>query len=135
MATPQGYVLESRARRGPIIAGSILLGVPYVLGITFTDLEEQRVWLVVPVAGPWLTLAGGDYSCDSNSDFDCADERTGRTFLILDGLMQGTGAALLIYGMASKSQRFVRQDLFRGQLQLTPRFSATSAGLMASGDF
>jgi hypothetical protein len=89
----------------------------------------------VPVAGPWLTLAGSDFSCDPEVTLDCTGERTGRTFLILDGLMQGAGAALLIYGLASKSERLVRQDLYRGQLRLLPQFSASAAGLVALGEF
>ncbi len=111
-----------------------MFGIPYVFGIAFTDLEEERAWLMVPTLGPWITLTQTDYSCDENSLTDCEEERAGKTLLIFDGLMQVTGTALLIYGFVSPRERLVRQDLYRG-LMLTPRFSANGAGLWASGEF
>ncbi|HEV8245286.1 MAG TPA: hypothetical protein VGP93_05945, partial [Polyangiaceae bacterium] len=136
---PQGYYLESGVRRGPVIAGSIVLAVPYVFGVAFTDLDQERVWLIVPVIGPWVTMANTDYSCTTSPtsasySFDCDTRRAGRTLLILDGLMQATGAALLIYGIASPRERLVRQDLYRG-LVVTPQFSASGGGILARGEF
>jgi hypothetical protein len=133
---PSGYVLQSRPRRGLLIAGSIMVGVPYFIGLSFGgDLEDEDAWLYVPVLGPWFTLAGKDFSCGNDSlALDCETDRSIRTLLILDGLTQGAGAVMLIYGLASKSQRLVRQDLYQG-FTLTPHFTGSSAGLWAAGQF
>ncbi len=41
---------------------------------------------------------------------------------------------MLIYGLASKSQRLVRQDLYQG-FTLTPHFTGSSAGRWGAGQF
>src|SRR5207248_3193025 len=70
---PAGYHVESRPRRGLLIGGAVILGVPYVLGLSIAsgeDFPNRTGWLVVPGVGPWITLAtrhragcGGSDSC------------------------------------------------------------------------
>ncbi len=56
---PGGYVLQSARVAVSSIAGSIMVGVPYFIGLSFGgDLEDEDAWLYVPVLGPWFTLAG-----------------------------------------------------------------------------
>jgi hypothetical protein len=113
-----------------------MVGIPYVLGVTFAgDPEGEDAWLLAPVIGPWLTMAGKDFSCnDTIDDVDCQGDRAVRTLLILDGLVQGGGAFMLIYGLTSQTQRLVRQDLYQGFI-VTPHFSARGGGLLATGEF
>src|SRR5205823_3889287 len=97
---------ESRPRRGLLIGGAVILGVPYVLGLSIAsgeDFPNRTGWLVVPGVGPWITLAtrhragcGGSDSCTG----DAIDAAT-RTFLVLDGLMQTAGAIMFISGLAA----------------------------------
>jgi hypothetical protein len=136
---PPGYVVRERVRRGPIIAGSIVLGVPYVLGLitaSATDFSNQSGWLTVPAVGPWITLASRR-SCDSyaNRSFDgSVDEdscRAVRTVLVLDGIMQVTGAALFVWGVTSPKKVLVRQEAW----SVTPARVGSGYGLVTQGTF
>jgi hypothetical protein len=131
---PQGYYLEENVRRGPIIAGIIVLAVPYAIGFSVAsalDFQDTTAWLVVPVLGPWITLATREDVCDPGSTF-CDDDRAIRTLLVFDGLVQGTGAVLLFWGMTSKTKRLVRQDV---TLQVGPRRVGTGFGIGAAARF
>jgi hypothetical protein len=129
-----------------LIAGPVILGVPYVLGLTVASSENfpnSTGWLVVPALGPWITLAARHRSgscsndtfgnCSSGSLDDSLDSTT-RTFLILDGLAQATGAILFIYGLSSTKKVMARD--FVGSLQLTPsQIGRTGYGGFLSGVF
>jgi hypothetical protein len=125
---PAGYHVEERPRRGMLIAGPIVLGVPYVLGLTVASSENfpnSTGWLAVPALGPWITLAARHRSgsCTDSfngtcANFDSTVDSTTRTFLILDGLGQTLGAVLFIYGLASP-KKVVARD-FVGSLHLAP---------------
>lgn len=143
---PAGYHVEDRPRRGMLIAGPVILGVPYVLGLTVASSENfpnSTGWLVVPALGPWITLAARHRSglctsdtfgtCTSSGVDDSIDSTT-RTFLILDGLAQATGAILFIYGLSSTKKVMARD--FVGSLQLTPsQIGRTGYGGFLSGVF
>jgi hypothetical protein len=131
---PPGYYLEESVRRGPIIAGIIVLAVPYAIGFSVAsalDFQDTTAWLLVPVVGPWLTLATREDVCDPGATY-CDDDRAIRTLLVLDGLVQGTGAALLVWGMTSTTKRLVRQDM---ALQIGPRRVGTGYGIGAVARF
>jgi hypothetical protein len=127
---PAGYHVEERPRRGMLIAGPVILGVPYVLGLTVASSENfpnSSGWLAVPALGPWITLAArhrsgtcaySTYASGCTDTIDSTVDNTTRTFLILDGLMQGAGTILLIYGLSSTKHVLARD--FVGSLQLTP---------------
>jgi hypothetical protein len=126
---PAGFHVEERPRRGMLIAGPVIIGSAYAIGLTVASTDNfpnSTGWLAVPVLGPWITLAARHHStdCVSTDTFDtCTDVSTNddsstRTFLILDGLTQATGAILLVYGIASP-QKVVKRD-FVGSLHFTP---------------
>lgn len=129
-AVPQGYHIEERARRGPVIAGVVVLSSAYALGLiagSADNFPNSTGWLVVPVVGPWITLASRhqEQDCSFNSSGPISgscvssdDNNTTRTVLVLDGLTQATGAALLIYGLASPKKVLARD--FVGRLEFTP---------------
>ncbi|HXI56327.1 MAG TPA: hypothetical protein VNO55_09725 [Polyangia bacterium] len=107
---PPGYHPETRMRRGSIIAGLITFGVPYLYSSLFAAAGEDAnssslrpLW--VPVLGPFLEIA--------NSHSAVADYA-----LVLDGLTQGLGAGLLIYGIAYPRTVLIRNDL--AMVQVTP---------------
>jgi hypothetical protein len=144
---PPGFHVEERARRGLIISGAVVLGVPWVLSLTFasgSNFPNQSGWLVVPGLGPWITLAArhnrGD--CDyttSNSSYDtysCPDvsDDAMRTILILDGLTQGAGAIMLVVGLASPKKVIARD--FMGSLHFAPSpIGKTGYGGFVTGQF
>ncbi len=116
MTIPQGYHLESTVRRGPVIAGAIVLGVPYVAGMATAaaaNYANSSAWLAIPVAGPWLTLGIRNHTCPKNDAGCDAGEFLARFFLVLDAIMQTTGGALFIWGVADKKERLVRDDVVR----------------------
>jgi hypothetical protein len=103
---PPGYRLVQRRRRGLIIAGSIVTGVPWVLGVsaaTAADFGDHSGLLVVPVLGPWLMLATDDLRGTSK-----AGERG---LLVFDGLAQAAGGAMFLAGMFVPRVRLVRTDV------------------------
>jgi hypothetical protein len=140
---PAGYHVEERPRRGLLIGGPIILGVPYILGLTVASSENfpnSTGWLVVPGIGPWITLAARHKStnCTGSSSFsDCVDsslDSATRTFLILDGLMQTAGAVMTIVGIASPRQVVARD--FVGRLHLAPStIGRTGYGGFVTGTF
>jgi hypothetical protein len=142
---PPGYHVEERARRGMLIAGPIVMGVPYLLGLTIASSENfpnSTSWLALPVLGPWLTLASRHRSDSCSNDFNsCSDgsldsgiDSTTRTFLVLDGVMQTAGAVMFIYGLASPRKVIARN--FIGSLQWSPsQFGRTGYGGVLAGSF
>ncbi len=122
---PAGYHVEERAQRGLIIGGTLVLGIPWVLGVTIAsgyDFSNQSGWLIVPALGPWITLASRhkDVNCDfvGTSGVNCSEDNSVRTVLILDGLTQAAGAIMLVYGLASPKKVMARD--FVGSLHFTP---------------
>lgn len=130
---PLGYHLEERTRVGPVIAGAIVGGIGYVI----VALPILSVWdeignstraLAVPVLGPWITLA--TYERCSSNDGICWDGLINMV-LVLDGAMQATGAALLTWGLTSKKQYLIRDDV--AVAPRITRFGPTSFGSNSFG--
>ncbi len=142
---PAGYHVEERPRRGLVIAGTIVLAVPYGLGLAVAggqNFPNSSGWLIVPGVGPWLTLLTRhkSSSCSTSTDSgfnDCVDaslDDTTRTFLIIDGLMQTGGAVMLIAGIASPKKVIARD--FVGSLHFTPSpIGRTGYGGFVTGSF
>jgi hypothetical protein len=117
-AVPPGYRLEDRVRQGPTIAGALLLGIPYLIGLTIASaahFENQSGWLAVPAAGPWLMLmlhkapdCGG--TGPSNTDCSNALDTVLRIYLTLDGILQVTGTGLLAFGLNGR-KLLIRDDV------------------------
>jgi hypothetical protein len=114
---PEGYKLRTQPRRGLIIAGSIVTGVPWVFSVMAAvgaDYENKTGFLLVPAVGPWLTLmAGGgkDDDCGGTDDFCNADNAGLRSVLVLDGIVQTAGAIMFVSGFAFPRTRLVRKDV------------------------
>jgi hypothetical protein len=139
-ATPPGYHIEERARKGPIIAGAIVGGIPYVIGVNVaaaSSFENHSYWLLVPGAGPFLTMATRDDSCDNTNDssgdgLECLGDVFITMFLVIDGLMQTTGAVLIGIGVGATKKWLVRDP---AALHIGPRRIGTGYGLGAEGRF
>ena len=135
---PDGYRLRTQPRRGLIVAGSIVTGVPWMISVTSAvgaDFDDKSGFLLVPVVGPWLMLlAGGasDDHCDPLSD--CRGQQSAeRSLIVFDGLMQTAGAAMFIAGIAFPRKRLVRKDV---TVSLVPaQLGREGYGLGAVGTF
>jgi hypothetical protein len=115
---PAGYHIETRVRKGLVISGPIIFGVPYLLSMSVaaSSKYEPDRWLYAPVVGPFINLASRNDECNPNgtsgttASFTCASDSSARFFLMLDGLMQTAGATLLILGLALPQTLLVRDD-------------------------
>jgi hypothetical protein len=116
---PPGYHVETRARKGLVVAGPIIFGVPYLLSMSVAASSKYPPdrWLYAPVVGPYVNLASRSDDCDPNistgsttTNYTCPGESSTRFFLMLDGLMQTAGATMLILGLALPQTLLVRDD-------------------------
>jgi hypothetical protein len=140
---PLGYRVVKQTRRGLVIAGSIVGGIAYgfsIVGATSDDFNHKSGSLLVPVLGPWIMLALGGAKdvpstgyCFDTSSSSCGSRSGLRGVLVLDGLMQGAGAAMLIVGIAVPKTRLVRKDVTLSMLPMP--LGKDGYGLGAVGQF
>jgi hypothetical protein len=112
---PWGYHREERARKGEIISGAILFGVPWLYSAFFASLgadlsnggSNDLAALYVPVLGPFIEMT---QTSSSSAHF----------ILALDGVAQGVGAALFFHGLSSPRPLLVRNDLASFMITPTP---------------
>lgn len=137
---PPGYQLRSRPRLGLVITGAALGGGAYgfaLMGALDTGFEDKSGFLLIPLAGPWLMLGAGgarDKSCAPDAD-TCVEEnnQVERAALVLDGLAQATGLALLAAGFAFPRQRL---ELAHVNVGLRPMaFGQHGYGMVCVGTF
>jgi hypothetical protein len=118
---PPGYHLETRARRGLVVTGPIIFGIPYVLSASVgaSSRYDPDRWLYLPVVGPFADLGARGSQCTRTSfptssgtstTEICNDDSAARFFLMLDGLLQTAGATMLILGLALPSHHLLRDD-------------------------
>ncbi|AUX44632.1 uncharacterized protein SOCE26_060980 [Sorangium cellulosum] len=126
---PPGYHVETRIRKGLVISGAIVFGTVYVFtaiggGDAVAHGRSEYAALFVPCAGPFLTLA-----ITRQDDLETLG-------LVVDGLVQITGAALLVPGLVVPKKVLVRDDLARPFAVPVPMtFGRNSAGLGLAGRF
>lgn len=126
---PEGYHVETRARRGLIIGGAVTFGVTYLLSVLVglsaetADVAsggtgESFTPLYIPLAGPFVTIG-------------TAEAKGGGIFvLMLDGVAQVAGATMLIGGLASPATKLVRNDF---GLSVKPIVTGNTLGFGLSG--
>jgi hypothetical protein len=115
---PPNYHLETRPRKGLVISGSIIFGVPYFLSLSVAASSKYVPdrWLYAPIVGPFVDLGNRKENCTTigqgnfGSTTTCSDDSSERFFLMADGLMQVAGTTMLILGLALPQQLLVRDD-------------------------
>jgi hypothetical protein len=103
---PPGYHRETRVRKGLVITGAILFGVPYLYSAggaalgsdAYGSRDNKLAALWVPCLGPFIEMGQ-------------TDSASARYILALDGLAQSAGMAMFIYGLAVPKNVLVRNDL------------------------
>lgn len=140
---PEGYHLSSRIHKGLVIAGAVTFGTFYLIsaGVAAAYLDDRAqiaedapesavsdaeayAPLFVPLAGPFIALATVEPTA------------TGTMALVLDGVAQSAGLAMLIAGLALRSEVLVRNDLGSVRWTLAPTAVAgRGAGLGIVGEF
>ena len=126
-AIPEGYHKATKPRLGLVIGGSVLFGVTWLTSVATGAIGAGFGWsqgdlLLIPVAGPFALLPGST--------------ATGAFFLVLDGLSQAGGIAMLVAGLAAPKTVALRNDLSKLQLMPTPMtFGRNSGGFGFVGKF
>jgi hypothetical protein len=113
---PFGYRVQERPRTGLIIAGSIVFSVFYVVsaatGAQSLGYDEAPYGaMFVPVLGPFIVAAAGDFG-GSGSSGEFVESFATASFALI-GLMQAGGAAMLFGGIFAKKKVLARQDAAR----------------------
>ncbi len=103
---PYGYRPETQIRKGLVIGGAVTLGSLYLISASIGSLandidssSDQFTPLFFPVVGPFITIG------------TASSEGSGTFFLLIDGVGQSAGLAMLIAGLASPRTVLLRNDL------------------------
>jgi hypothetical protein len=136
----EGYRLEHRPTKGLVLTGYLVTGIPYGIGVmvgTVNDFDNQSGWLLLPVAGPWLTLAKRERACnmigDSGLDSPrCFADRSAEWMLGIDGVIQAIGGTFLVLGYAITTPWAVRGEVAT-QITVAPLRLADGYGLQLYG--
>jgi len=97
---PPGYHTESRARSGMVAGGAVMLGISYVLSAggaaaALGNNDRDYEPLFIPVVGPFVALGSTHALQATNDGLQQAGRVLGAMGLIIDGLVQVTGASLV----------------------------------------
>ncbi len=133
---------EYRPRYGLITGGALMLGIPWLISAAsglslegncssaidsfgnFTTLCNTHAWpLIIPVVGPFIETA---YLYGDSSSVNAV-----RAFLVIDGLIQAGGLAMILAGALSRR----RVPVYAQKLQFTPYTAGGGAGVVALGRF
>jgi hypothetical protein len=127
-----GYHPTTRIRRGLVIGGAVTFGTTYLLtAFTAAILVEGgsnngSIYgpLFAPVLGPFITIGTAHAS------------GSGTFVLVLDGLAQTGGLAMLIAGLVAPKTALVRNDVAKTTITPVPMtFGPSSSGLGLVGTF
>ncbi len=137
---PAGYHLREEPRWGVVTGGWLLTGIPYGLSAAATlsaDFKNESVYLLIPFAGPWLTLGRRDYyDCDGTDAEDHAGGCVADAFvvmgLIFDGIMQLGGGTMLLTGYTMQRKLLVREQW---SLELRPGAIGSGYGALLDSTF
>jgi hypothetical protein len=138
---PRGYHVEEQPRSGLVVAGAVTLGIPYffsAVAALSANSQNESGWLYAPVAGPWLTLGRRAYSCNADATNQTTSQSLGCVAdvfvvmgLIFDGIVQATGATLLLVGELATRPGLARDE---SALRLLPmRLGSVGSGGMGAG--
>jgi hypothetical protein len=135
MFIPPGYHLGTRPHRILLLGGVGLISAAYVLGLTvgaFDGFDNQKGWLFLPIAGPFIT-SSRRHSCRDSSLVACTVNDSGAsTFLVIDGVVQSAGALTMLLAVAVQEKVLRRND---SGVIVAPSAIAGGAGVTALGRF
>ncbi|HSC86929.1 MAG TPA: hypothetical protein VLC09_06645, partial [Polyangiaceae bacterium] len=143
---PPGYVVETQANSGLIIGGLVSFGTIYGASIIYgaaNGFEQGLGALAVPILGPWLAVAGRDFSCDYALTEEAAtacQEKTideAATLAVLSGLGIGQliGATFTLVGVLDRDALWVRADAVGARFRVDSMSVAAGSGVRVFGEF
>lgn len=116
---PPGYHPATRARTGLIAGGLTMFGVPYLISVFVAagnaDSGNANA-MYIPVLGPFIQMGSikSQQNCDQFgfcTGLDASGVAVADIFLVLDGVLQGAGVAMAVFGIAVPRTVLVRNDL------------------------
>lgn len=138
---PAGYHKKTRVRKGMVAGGAATFGALYIFSLligaagdsvcsseqssgTTVNPCRPNGWrdLYIPVAGPFVAIAG-------------LNATGGTAPLLIDGIGQAAGLALLIVGIAMPTTELVRDDVGKPKFFVTPTVARGATGLGVVGTF
>jgi hypothetical protein len=157
---PPGYRVTSHPHRAMLAAGSTVFGIHYAVSLliassrteasatseSFLQVPYDPKWLYVPVIGPWVALATSFRSLDCRNPYsttssyfygECENAKRdlgmSRMLLTFDGILQGVGATLAVWGFVRRWHQLVLTDEL--QVQVLPILMGGGEGLALVGRF
>jgi hypothetical protein len=103
---PAGNRVEHRIRRNLVIEGAGLLVFAYIISAAAAAGPSQNKALWVPVAGPFIEIP----QVQANPGDFVQTNGALTTLLVIDGLLQVGGAAVMTYGLAVREGYLVKDD-------------------------
>jgi hypothetical protein len=134
MFIPPGYHLSTRPHRILLVSGLSMVSSPYLLGLivgAFDGFDNQKGWLFLPIAGPFIT-SSRRHRCSDSSLVTCVHDSGTSTVLAIDGIVQGAGALTMLIAVAVQEKVLVRNDM---GFIVAPSAVAGGAGITALGRF
>jgi hypothetical protein len=134
---PPGYHPETKVRKGLVIGGAVTFGTLWLISVLSaavvqsvddsiggsSQASDDVIPLYIPAVGPFVAIG------------TIEPEGVGTVLLVLDGVAQSGGLAMLIIGLAAQKDVFVRNDIAGIEMKLAPEISPRKAGLNLSGSF
>lgn len=117
---------ELRPRTGLAIAGGAVFGGTYLASTVVASFIDDKS-LAIPVVGPFVEMA----MLSANSGSSASSLAPVHFILLMNGLAQSAGVAMLIAGLATKQ----KVPLYRPRFCISPYAAQAGAGLVASGRF
>lgn len=108
---PPGYTPSTEIRSGFVIAGAVTLGVTWIFGGIVPGIAGTAAGagefgvMFVPAVGPFIAMPVLAAASSGSSGLGAA-----YAILVIDGLAQSTGAALLLYGLLAQRDVLIRND-------------------------
>jgi hypothetical protein len=142
---PPGHHVERHSRRGWVLAGSIVMGALYGLGVASSsnqDSSSPSKWLYLPVLGPWIALGAlGSYdeaACDRQVSEGkiCPSKGGAKSAYTILGVGQLAGLGMIVGGVLVKTTEIVPDAVAKHDINLVPLYAGnTPAGMSVSGRF
>ena len=117
---------ELRPRTGLAIAGGAVFGGVYLASTIVASFLDDKS-LAVPIAGPFIEMG----MLAANSGSSGSSLGPVHLALLMNGLTQAAGVAMLIAGLATKQ----KVPLYRPRFCVSPYTAQAGAGIVASGRF
>ncbi len=103
---PTGGKVEVTRSWSALGFGGALLAsawIPSIIVAAMSSIDANH-WLYVPVVGPWAAYATRDACQPTQDPRPCLNDAGERVALIVDGILQATGAVLVLVGLPTSAE-------------------------------